>query len=121
LILFSFLSFISYSQLLLTFHIQVKALAEDCSNKKASVDSLKQRLNVATKEKSQYEQMYHKAKDELEKKVYYSCDGSTVEPFRTSLSKEKLQGHQLRLLKYRMGKYPRIIVVCFSDLIQSHH
>ncbi|NXX21682.1 CNTLN protein, partial [Podargus strigoides] len=47
---------------------QVKALAEDCSNKKTSIDSLKQRLNVATKEKSQYEQMYHKAKDELEKK-----------------------------------------------------
>ncbi|NWT14374.1 CNTLN protein, partial [Vireo altiloquus] len=44
---------------------KVKALAED---KKASVDSLKQRFSVAMKEKSQYEQMYHKAKDELEKK-----------------------------------------------------
>ncbi|NWU83725.1 CNTLN protein, partial [Onychorhynchus coronatus] len=47
---------------------KVKALAEDCSGKKTSIDLLKQRLNVATKEKSQYEQMYHKAKDELEKK-----------------------------------------------------
>uniref|UniRef100_A0A8D0FC73 Centlein n=1 Tax=Strix occidentalis caurina TaxID=311401 RepID=A0A8D0FC73_STROC len=47
---------------------KVKALAEDCSNKKTSIDSLKQRLNVTTKEKSQYEQMYHKTKDELEKK-----------------------------------------------------
>ncbi|XP_019326301.1 PREDICTED: centlein [Aptenodytes forsteri] len=47
---------------------KVKALAGDCLNKKTSIDSLKQRLNVATKEKSQYEQMYHKAKDELEKK-----------------------------------------------------
>ncbi|NXD58161.1 CNTLN protein, partial [Corvus moneduloides] len=44
---------------------KVKALAED---KKASIDSLKQRFNVAMKEKSQYEQMYHKAKDDLEKK-----------------------------------------------------
>ncbi|NXC43769.1 CNTLN protein, partial [Penelope pileata] len=47
---------------------KVKSLTEDCLNKKASIDSLKQRLNVATKEKSHYEQMYHKAKDELEKK-----------------------------------------------------
>ncbi|NXI78806.1 CNTLN protein, partial [Rhipidura dahli] len=44
---------------------KVKALAED---KKASIDSLKKRFNVAVKEKSQYEQMYHKAKDDLEKK-----------------------------------------------------
>ncbi|NWV26385.1 CNTLN protein, partial [Origma solitaria] len=44
---------------------KMKALAED---KKTSIDSLKQRFNVAMKEKSQYEQMYHKAKDELEKK-----------------------------------------------------
>lgn len=76
---------------------QVKALAEDCSNKKTSIDSLKQRLNEAMKEKSQYEQMYHKAKDELEQKVYWRCDGSTLEPFHTSLSSEKWQGHQLRL------------------------
>ncbi|XP_033928896.1 centlein isoform X2 [Melopsittacus undulatus] len=47
---------------------KAKTLAEDCLNKKTSIDSLKQKLNVATKEKSQYEQMYHKAKDELEKK-----------------------------------------------------
>lgn len=45
---------------------QVKSLAED---KKASTDSVKQRFNVAMKEKSQYEQIYHKAKDDLEKKV----------------------------------------------------
>ncbi|NXL70272.1 CNTLN protein, partial [Leptocoma aspasia] len=44
---------------------KVKTLAED---KKASIDSMKQRFNVAMKEKSQYKQMYHKAKDELEKK-----------------------------------------------------
>ncbi|NXX43830.1 CNTLN protein, partial [Tricholaema leucomelas] len=46
----------------------VKSLSEDCLNKKTSIDLLKQRLSEATKEKSQYEQMYHKAKDELEKK-----------------------------------------------------
>ncbi|NWV81209.1 CNTLN protein, partial [Dasyornis broadbenti] len=44
---------------------KVKALAED---KKTSIESLKQRFNAAMKEKSQYEQMYHKAKNELEKK-----------------------------------------------------
>uniref|UniRef100_A0A669QD84 Centlein n=1 Tax=Phasianus colchicus TaxID=9054 RepID=A0A669QD84_PHACC len=48
---------------------KVKSQSEDCSNKKTSIDSLKQRLKVAINEKSQYEQMYHKAKDELEKKV----------------------------------------------------
>jgi predicted nuclease with TOPRIM domain len=48
----------------------VKSLTEECSNKKVSVDSLKQRLNVAVKEKSQYEQMYQKTKEELEKKVW---------------------------------------------------
>ncbi|OXB66131.1 hypothetical protein ASZ78_012474, partial [Callipepla squamata] len=48
---------------------KVKSLSEDCSNKKTSIDSLKRRLNVAAEEKSHYEHMYHKAKDELEKKV----------------------------------------------------
>ncbi|NWV02958.1 CNTLN protein, partial [Ptilonorhynchus violaceus] len=43
---------------------KVEALAED---KRTSIDSLKERLNVAMK-KSQYEHMYHKVKDELEKK-----------------------------------------------------
>ncbi|NXL48909.1 CNTLN protein, partial [Podilymbus podiceps] len=47
---------------------KVKALSEVCSNKKTSIDSLKQRLDVTTKEKSHYEQIYHKAKEELEKK-----------------------------------------------------
>ena len=49
----------------------MKTLTEECSNKKTSVDSLKQRLNVAMKEKSQYEQMYQKTKEELDKKVCF--------------------------------------------------
>ncbi|XP_072584307.1 centlein isoform X6 [Vulpes vulpes] len=48
--------------------LKVKTLTEECSNKKVSIDSLKQRLSVAVKEKSQYEQMYQKTKEELEKK-----------------------------------------------------
>ncbi|XP_063311314.1 centlein [Pelobates fuscus] len=47
---------------------KVKALTEECSHKKTSIDSLKQRLSVVTKEKTQYDQMYHKAKDDLERK-----------------------------------------------------
>ncbi|CAK6434043.1 unnamed protein product [Pipistrellus nathusii] len=47
---------------------KVKTLTEECSNKKVSIDSLKQRLSVAVKEKSQYEEMYQKTKEELEKK-----------------------------------------------------
>ncbi|XP_062985305.1 centlein isoform X2 [Elgaria multicarinata webbii] len=58
----------SFNETLQTLEEKVKTLTEDCSNKKTSIDSLKQRLNVATKEKSQYEQMYRKAKEELEKK-----------------------------------------------------
>ncbi|XP_038625450.1 centlein [Tachyglossus aculeatus] len=58
----------SFNEVLENFEKKVKTLTEDCSNKKASIDSLKQRLNVAVREKSQYEQMYHKAKDELGKK-----------------------------------------------------
>ncbi|NWW70464.1 CNTLN protein, partial [Climacteris rufus] len=55
----------SSSETLESLERKVKALAED---KKTSIDSLKQRLNVAMKEKSQYEQMYHKTKEEMEKK-----------------------------------------------------
>ncbi|XP_052032661.1 centlein isoform X2 [Apodemus sylvaticus] len=58
----------SFNEMLETLEKKVKSLTEECSNKKVSVDSLKQRLNVAVKEKSQYEQMYQKAKEELEKK-----------------------------------------------------
>ncbi|XP_072877731.1 centlein isoform X6 [Chlorocebus sabaeus] len=58
----------SFSEMLQNLDKKVKTLTEECSNKKISIDSLKQRLNVAVKEKSQYEQMYQKSKDELEKK-----------------------------------------------------
>uniref|UniRef100_A0A8C6HSL4 Centlein, centrosomal protein n=1 Tax=Mus spicilegus TaxID=10103 RepID=A0A8C6HSL4_MUSSI len=58
----------SFNEMLETLEKKVKSLTEECSNKKVSVDSLKQRLNVAVKEKSQYEQMYQKTKEELEKK-----------------------------------------------------
>ncbi|XP_061486570.1 centlein isoform X3 [Rhineura floridana] len=58
----------SCNETLQTLEEKVKTLMEDSSNKKISIDSLKQRLNVATKEKAQYEQMYRKAKEELEKK-----------------------------------------------------
>ncbi|XP_047279478.1 centlein isoform X12 [Homo sapiens] len=58
----------SFSEMLQNLDKKVKTLTEECSNKKVSIDSLKQRLNVAVKEKSQYEQMYQKSKEELEKK-----------------------------------------------------
>ncbi|XP_040613140.1 centlein isoform X2 [Mesocricetus auratus] len=58
----------SFNEMLESLEKKVKTLTEECSNKKVSVDSLKQRLNVAVKEKSQYEQMYQKTKEELEKK-----------------------------------------------------
>ncbi|XP_073907855.1 centlein isoform X7 [Castor canadensis] len=58
----------SFSEILENLEKKVKTLTEECSNKKVSIDSLKQRLNVAVKEKSQYEQMYQKTKEELDKK-----------------------------------------------------
>ncbi|XP_066471260.1 centlein isoform X2 [Tiliqua scincoides] len=58
----------TFNETLQTLEEKVKTLTEDCSNKKTSIDSLKQRLIVATKEKAQYEEMHHKAKEELGKK-----------------------------------------------------
>uniref|UniRef100_A0A8D0HEZ7 Uncharacterized protein n=1 Tax=Sphenodon punctatus TaxID=8508 RepID=A0A8D0HEZ7_SPHPU len=46
----------TFNEMLENLEKKVKTLTEDCSNKKTSIDSLKQRLNVATKEKAQYEQ-----------------------------------------------------------------
>ncbi|ETE72375.1 Centlein, partial [Ophiophagus hannah] len=60
----------SFNETLQCLEEKAKALTEDCSNKKISIDSLKQRLNVATKEKTQYEQMYQRTKEDLEKKVH---------------------------------------------------
>ncbi|XP_070232044.1 centlein isoform X4 [Bos mutus] len=58
----------SINEMLENLEKKVKTLTEECSNKKVSIDSLKQRLNVAVKEKSQYEEMYQQTKEELEKK-----------------------------------------------------
>uniref|UniRef100_A0A8C6CJY1 Centlein n=1 Tax=Moschus moschiferus TaxID=68415 RepID=A0A8C6CJY1_MOSMO len=58
----------SINEILENLEKKVKTLTEECSNKKVSIDSLKQRLSVAVKEKSQYEEMYQQTKEELEKK-----------------------------------------------------
>ncbi|KAI4542107.1 hypothetical protein MG293_007486 [Ovis ammon polii] len=58
----------SINEMLENLEKKVKTLTEECSNKKVSIDSLKQRLSVAVKEKSQYEEMYQQTKEELEKK-----------------------------------------------------
>nr|XP_008521869.1 PREDICTED: centlein [Equus przewalskii] len=58
----------SVNEMLENLEKKVQTLTEECSNKKVSIDSLKQRLSIAVREKSQYEQMYQKTKEELEKK-----------------------------------------------------
>ncbi|XP_065764291.1 centlein isoform X3 [Muntiacus reevesi] len=58
----------SINEMLENLEKKVRTLTEECSNKKVSIDSLKQRLSVAVKEKSQYEEMYQQTKEELEKK-----------------------------------------------------
>lgn len=47
----------------------MKSLSEEANNRKALIESLKRRLNVATTEKSQYENSCAKLKEDLEKKV----------------------------------------------------
>lgn len=49
--------------------LQVKALTEEATNRKALIESLKRRLNVATAEKSQYETSCAKLKEDMGKKV----------------------------------------------------
>nr|XP_036874566.1 centlein [Manis javanica] len=58
----------SINEMLGNLEKKVKTLTEECSNKKVSIDSLKQRLSVAVKEKTQFEQMYQKTKEELGRK-----------------------------------------------------
>lgn len=53
----------------LLYLFQVKTLTEEATNRKALIESLKRRLNVATTEKSQYEASCTKLKEDLEKKV----------------------------------------------------
>ncbi|XP_040891089.1 centlein [Toxotes jaculatrix] len=47
---------------------KVKTLSEEATNRKALIESLKRRLNVATTEKNQYEASCTKLKEDLEKK-----------------------------------------------------
>ncbi len=58
---------------------QVKTLTEEATNRKALIESLKRRLNVATTEKSQYEASCIKLKEELEKKVGNSHAASSYQ------------------------------------------
>ncbi|KAM3938394.1 centlein [Leptodactylus fuscus] len=55
-------------ELLESLERKLKTMTEECSVKKTSVDCLKKRLSVISKEKTQYEQMYYKTKDDLDKK-----------------------------------------------------
>ncbi|NXU95198.1 CNTLN protein, partial [Xiphorhynchus elegans] len=79
---------------------KVKALTEDYSSKKTSIDSLKQRLNVAMKEKSHYEQLYQRAKDDLEKKDFKltKLESKTTETEPAMIELETAASEQLHRL-----------------------
>ncbi|NXL83909.1 CNTLN protein, partial [Alectura lathami] len=96
----------AYNETLESLERKVKSLTEDCSNKKTSIDSLKQRLNVATKEKSHYEQMYHKAKDELEKKdlKLYNLENKVIETECAMTELETAASQQLHGLAKQSGQ-----------------
>ncbi|XP_030050087.1 centlein isoform X2 [Microcaecilia unicolor] len=85
---------------------KVRALAEDVSNKKTSIDSLKQRLIIAAKEKSQYEQMYYKAKEDLEKEMLRVTDlESKITEAESALTElESTASQQLHGLAIQSGQ-----------------
>ncbi|KAM7165650.1 centlein isoform 2-T2 [Macrochelys suwanniensis] len=101
----------TFNETLESFEKKVKTLTEDCSNKKTSIDSLKQRLNVATKEKSQYEQMYRKAKDELGKKdlKLTSLEGKMIEAECAMTELETAASQQLHGLAKQSGQALEVV------------
>uniref|UniRef100_A0A8C8RR65 Centlein n=1 Tax=Pelusios castaneus TaxID=367368 RepID=A0A8C8RR65_9SAUR len=101
----------TFNETLESFEKKVKTLTEDCSNKKTSIDSLKQRLNVATKEKSQYEQMYRKAKDELGKKdlKLTNLEGKIIEAECAMTELETTASQQLHGLAKQSGQALEVV------------
>ncbi|XP_030422423.1 centlein isoform X4 [Gopherus evgoodei] len=101
----------TFNETLESFEKKVKTLTEDCSNKKTSIDSLKQRLNVATKEKSQYEQMYRKAKDELGKKdlKLTNLEGKMIEAECAMTELETTASQQLHGLAKQSGQALEVV------------
>ncbi|XP_069482079.1 centlein isoform X2 [Ambystoma mexicanum] len=85
---------------------KVKTLTEEGFTKKTSMDSLKQRLNVAMKEKSQYEQLYHKVKDHLERKNLKVTDleGKMTEAESAMTELETTASQQLHGLAMQSGQ-----------------
>lgn len=95
--------------------LQVKALTEEATNRKALIESLKRRLNVATTEKSQYETSCTKLKEDLGKKVGHGHATKSVKtpnpffffffyhqyPLLPDIKKVLII---IRALKYRKGK-----------------
>ncbi|XP_043371115.1 centlein isoform X5 [Dermochelys coriacea] len=101
----------TFNETLESFEKKVETLTEDCSNKKTSIDSLKQRLNVATKEKSQYEQMYRKAKDELGKKdlKLTNLEGKMIEAECAMTELETTASQQLHSLAKQSGQALEVV------------
>lgn len=96
--------------------LQVKALTEEATNRKALIESLKRRLNVATTEKIQYETSCAKLKEDLGKKVGHGQATKSVKTPSQSpfcfvfyhqyplLPYIKMVLIIIRALKYRKGK-----------------
>uniref|UniRef100_A0A8C2VHZ3 Centlein n=2 Tax=Chinchilla lanigera TaxID=34839 RepID=A0A8C2VHZ3_CHILA len=107
----------SFNQMLESLEKKVKTLTEECSNKKVLIDSLKQRLSVAVKEKSQYEQMYQKTKEELEKKDFklsllvsrVNETESVIAEIETAASKQ-LQGLALQSEQVLEGAQKKLLL-----------
>ncbi|XP_069908775.1 centlein isoform X12 [Oryctolagus cuniculus] len=107
----------SFNEMLENLEKKVKTLTEECSNKKISIDSLKQRLNVAVKEKSQYEQMYQRTKEELEKKeLKLTILASKINETETAMAEietaasKQLQGLALQSEQVLEGAQKKLLI-----------
>ncbi|XP_054842798.1 centlein [Eublepharis macularius] len=101
----------AFNETLQTLEEKVKTLTEDCSNKKTSIDSLKQRLNITAKEKAQYEQLYRKAAEEVEKKELKlsSLEGKMAEAECAMMELEATASQQLHGLARQSGQALEVV------------
>nr|XP_056704722.1 centlein [Euleptes europaea] len=101
----------AFKETLQTLEEKVKTLTEECSNKKASIDSLKQRLNTTTKGKTQYEQLYRKATEEVEKKELKvtNLEGKMAEAECAMAELETTASQQLHGLARQSGQALEVV------------
>ncbi|CAK8693997.1 unnamed protein product [Clavelina lepadiformis] len=82
---------------------KLRQIEEDLSHKKNHVESLRRQLQVCTEEKSRYEAMYNKSREELEKRCQQltSVQASKLEAENVTSQVQQEAEHQLQALASR--------------------